>query len=125
MAQDPEFAQYYSAPLHLNPAFAGSASDHRFIANYRNQWPGIANGFVTYAFSYDYNLYDLNSGIGAMIVTDRAGSAGLQSTQLNLQYSYRVHLADKWVFASGLNFGIASRSIDFDKLIFNDIDNSL
>ena len=119
-AQDPEFAQYYSAPLYLNPAFAGTANDHRFIANYRNQWPGVTNGFVTYAFSYDYNLQNLNSGIGAMLVTDKAGTAGLKSTQLNFQYSYRVQLADKWVFSSGLNFGVASRNIDFNKLIFND-----
>ncbi len=120
IGQDPEFAQYYSAPLYLNPAFAGTASDHRFIANYRNQWPGITNGFVTYAFSYDYNLQNLNSGIGVMLVTDKAGTAGLKSTQLNFQYSYRVQLADKWVFSSGLNFGVASRNIDFNKLIFSD-----
>lgn len=120
MGQDPEFAQYYSAPLYLNPAFAGTASDHRFIANYRNQWPGITNGFVTYAFSYDYNLQNLNSGIGVMLVTDKAGTAGLKSTQLNFQYSYRAKLGDKWVLSSGLNFGVASRNIDFNKLIFSD-----
>jgi type IX secretion system PorP/SprF family membrane protein len=119
-SQDPEFAQYYSAPLYLNPAFAGTANDHRFIANYRNQWPAVSNGFVTYAFSYDYNLQNLNSGIGAMLVTDKAGTAGLKSTELSFQYSYRVQLADKWVFSSGLNFGVASRNIDFNKLIFND-----
>jgi type IX secretion system PorP/SprF family membrane protein len=119
-AQDPEFSQYYSAPLYLNPAFTGTSSDHRFIANHRNQWPNITNGFVTYAFSYDYNLQNLNSGIGALIVVDKAGTAGLKSTQFNFQYSYRVHLADKWVFSSGLNFGVASRNIDFNKLIFSD-----
>ena len=120
LAQDPEFSQYYSAPLYLNPAFTGTASDHRFIANHRNQWPSITNGFVTYAFSYDYNLQNLNSGIGALIVVDKAGTAGLKSTQFNFQYSYRVHLVDKWVFSSGLNFGVASRNIDFNKLIFSD-----
>jgi type IX secretion system PorP/SprF family membrane protein len=119
-AQDPEFAQYYSAPLYLNPAFAGTANDHRFIANYRNQWPAISNGFVTAAFSYDYNLQEYNSGVGLMITSDKAGTAGLRSTQMNLQYAYRVHIADKWVISSGLNFGLASRNIDFNKLIFGD-----
>ena len=120
LAQDPEFSQYYSAPLYLNPAFSGTANDHRFIANHRNQWPNITNGYVTYAFSYDYNLANLNSGIGLMIVADKAGTAGLKSTEVNFQYSYHVQLADKWVFSSGLNFGVASRNIDFNKLIFND-----
>ncbi|HEY3386713.1 MAG TPA: type IX secretion system membrane protein PorP/SprF [Saprospiraceae bacterium] len=119
-AQDPEFSQYYSAPLYLNPAFSGTANDHRFIANYRNQWPNITNGYVTYAFSYDYKLENLNSGVGFMIVSDKAGTAGLQSTELNFQYSYHVQLADKWVLSSGLNFGVATRNIDFNKLVFND-----
>lgn len=119
-AQDPEFSQYYAAPLYLNPAFTGTANDHRFIANHRNQWPNITNGYVTYAFSYDYDLEHLNSGIGALIVVDKAGTAGLKSTQFNFQYSYRVSLADKWVFSSGLNFGIGFRNIDFNRLVFSD-----
>ena len=120
LAQDPEFSQYYFSPLYLNPAFAGTASDHRFIMNYRNQWPNIANGFVTYAFSYDYNLEGLNSGVGLLVATDRAGSASMQSTNFNFQYSYRVQFADKWIFSSGLNFGLGFRSVDFNKLIFYD-----
>lgn len=119
-AQDPEFSQYYSAPLYLNPAFSGTASDHRLIANYRNQWPSVSNGFVTYAFSYDYNLAGLNSGLGLMLMTDRAGSANLRSTTLNFQYAYKVNLNDQWVLSSGLNFGVGFRNVDFNKLVFGD-----
>jgi type IX secretion system PorP/SprF family membrane protein len=119
-AQDPEFSQYYSSPLYLNPAFSGTTNDHRFIANYRNQWPSIARGYQTYAFSYDYNLLQYNSGVGFLITTDKAGTAGLKSTQLNFQYSYKFNIAKKWVLAAGLNFGYAFRSIDFTKLIFRD-----
>jgi type IX secretion system PorP/SprF family membrane protein len=118
--QDPQFSQYYSSPLYLNPAFSGTTNDHRFIANYRNQWPNIARGFQTYAFSYDYNLNQYNSGVGFLMTTDKAGTAGLKSTQLNLQYSYKIHVSKKWVLASGLNFGYAFRSIDYTKLIFRD-----
>ena len=119
-AQDPEFAQYYAAPLYLNPAFSGTANDHRFISNYRNQWPNVSNGFVTYAFSYDYNMEQLNSGLGFLVVSDRAGSANLKSTTCNFQYAYKVHLKDKWMLSSGLNFGFGSRSVDFSKLVFGD-----
>lgn len=117
-AQDPEFSQYYAAPLYLNPAFAGTSVDHRFIANYRNQWPNISQAFQTYAFSYDYNLDQYNSGLGFMIMADKAGSANLKSTQFNFQYSYKVKLSDKFILSSGLNFGVGSRNIDFNKLIF-------
>lgn len=119
-AQDPEFSQYYAAPLALNPAFTGTASDHRFIANYRNQWPSIANGFVTTAISYDYNLESVNSGLGLMVLTDKAGTANLKSTLINFQYAYKVNLANKWILSSGLNFGVGHRNIDFNKLVFGD-----
>ncbi|QSE96143.1 PorP/SprF family type IX secretion system membrane protein [Fulvivirga lutea] len=118
--QDPQFSQYYAAPLYLNPAFAGTSVGHRFILNYRNQWPNLNNGFVTYAFSYDYNLDHLKSGIGALVTVDKAGSANLTSTNFNFVYSYKVQLANKWVFTPGLSFGYANRSIDFDKLVFGD-----
>lgn len=117
-AQDPEFSQYYAAPLYLNPAFAGTSVDHRFIANYRNQWPNVSQAFETYAFSYDYNLDHYNSGLGFLVVADKAGSANLKSTQFNFQYAYKVQLSDKFVLSSGLNFGVGSRSIDFNKLVF-------
>src|SRR5689334_22210787 len=120
LAQDPEFSQYYAAPLYLNPAFAGTSVDHRFIATHRNQWPNITNGYVTYALSYDYNLEHLKSGLGVLVMTDKAGSANLRSTQINFQYSYKVNLNDKWVLSSGLNFGVGQRSIDLSKLLFYD-----
>lgn len=117
-AQDPEFSQYYAAPLYLNPAFAGTSVDHRFIANYRNQWPNVSQAFETYAFSYDYNLDQYNSGLGFLLVADKAGSANLKSTQFNFQYAYKVQLSDKLMLSTGLNFGLGSRSIDFNKLVF-------
>ncbi len=118
--QDPEFSQYYAAPLSMNPAFAGTASDHRLIANHRNQWPNITNGFVTYALSYDYSLHYLNSGLGLLVMTDKAGTANLKSTTINFQYAYKLNLQDKWVLSAGLNFGLGNRNIDFSKLVFGD-----
>src|SRR6478609_10380992 len=120
LAQDPEFSQYYAAPLYLNPAFAGTTDDHRFIANYRNQWPNVARGYTTTAFSYDYNSNSINSGFGFLATQDQAGTAGMKSTQFNFLYSYKLRLSSKWVISSGLNFGYAVRSIDFNRLIFGD-----
>ncbi|NOS93930.1 MAG: PorP/SprF family type IX secretion system membrane protein, partial [Cyclobacteriaceae bacterium] len=119
-SQDPEFSQYYSAPLYLNPAFAGTTADHRLMMNYRNQWPNIARGYVTYAFSYDYNLHNYNSGVGFLATVDQAGTAGMRSSQFNFIYSYKWSISNKWVISSGLNFGYAMRSLDFNKLLFGD-----
>jgi len=118
--QDPEFSQYYAAPLYLNPAFTGTTTDHRFIANYRNQWPNIARGYVTTALSYDYNLHHYNSGIGFLVSMDQAGTAGMKSSQFSFLYSYKVNISNKWIVSSGLSFGYAFRTIDFNKLVFGD-----
>ena len=87
-AQDAQFTQFYAAPMYLNPAFTGVTYEHRFVANYRNQWPGIKRAYQTYMASYDYNMSDINSGIGITVMQDRAGTAGLTHTQFGTNYAY-------------------------------------
>lgn len=119
VGQDPHYSQYYAAPLYLNPAFTGTIEEHRFVANYRNQWPAIPNAFETYSFSYDYNLSSLRSGLGIIFSTDRAGSAGLRSSNLGLLYSYKVQMND-WVLTPAIEFSYGVRDMDFNKLVFGD-----
>ena len=66
-AQDPQFTQFYAAPVYLNPAFTGLTDNHRIAVNYRNQWPSVSKSFQTYLASYDYNLQKINSGIDELI----------------------------------------------------------
>jgi type IX secretion system PorP/SprF family membrane protein len=119
-AQDPQFSQFYAAPLYLNPAFAGSAPQHRFISNIRHQWIGLPKAFVTYAFSYDVNVPDLNSGFGMLLTTDRAGTASFRSSTMNGVYAYKVKLNDAWVLSPGIMFGYGLRTIDQSRLIMGD-----
>ena len=51
--QDPQFSQYYQAPLYVNPGFAGITPQQRVVFNHRIQWPGLPQAFATYAASYD------------------------------------------------------------------------
>src|SRR3954470_19629164 len=95
MAQDPQFTQFYASPLYLNPAFTGLTYEHRFALNYRNQWPGINTAYTTYMASYDYNISNLNSGIGLFALQDRAGSSNLVTTQYGANYAYRIKI-DKY-----------------------------
>lgn len=121
-AQDPQFSQFYNAPLYLNPAYTGTGpkAHHRFVANYRNQWPAISTAFRTAAFSYDYYHRKLNSGFGLMVTQDVAGTANLKATNVGLLYSYKIHLANKWVITPGIHFSYSMRSIDYNKLVFGD-----
>ena len=119
-AQDPQFSQYYAAPIYLNPAFTGTTKEHRFVANYRNQWTNMANGYVTYAFSYDYNMPDSRSGFGFMATADRAGTVGMGTTTAGLTYSYKIPLSSRWVLTPGLQFAYGTRGINKDKVVMLD-----
>ncbi len=118
--QDPQFSQFYAAPMYLNPGFTGTSLEHRFILNNRIQWPALPQAFTTYAFSYDYNMRQLNSGFGIIATTDKAGSADLRSTTVGLNYAYKVQLGNGWILSPGMSFGYSIRSLDFNKLVFGD-----
>ena len=119
-AQDPHFSQFYANPLYMSPSLAGSTDGARLIANYRNQWPGINKAFETYAVSFDNFFQSLNSGIGFMLYQDKAGSAGLTSTQFGFQYSYNLIINDEWQIIPGIQFTYGNKFIDFNKLLFVD-----
>jgi len=122
VAQDAQFSQFFAAPLIINPALTGNTIQDRFALNYRNQWPAISNSkaFTTYAFSYEHNFDDYNSSIGALVYHDRAGVAGLRTTNALLSYAYRIKVSRKFSFKPALQVGVVNRNIDFGELVFND-----
>jgi type IX secretion system PorP/SprF family membrane protein len=119
-AQDPQFTQFYAAPLYLNPAFTGLTYEHRFTANYRNQWPGIKTAYTTYMATYDYNVSNMNSGIGGFILQDRAGTSNLVTTMGGVNYAYRVKVGKYSECRGGVSLVMNQKKIDNTKLIFND-----
>jgi len=119
-AQDPQFTQFWSSPLFINPAYAGATAQQRFSLLTRIQWPTLPQAYTSYVFSYDFNLVELNSGFGVMAWTDKQGSVDLRTTNLNLSYSYRVQFADMWVLSAGVQFGLGFRSVDREKFLFGD-----
>jgi len=120
IAQFIQFSQYYSAPLTLGPSFAGMTKGSRIALNYRDQWPNVPGTFVTYGVSYDHYFAKMNSGLGFLMLRDRAGSGNLALTSLAAQYSYNIPISSDWFIRPGVAFKYAQRSIDFDKLIFGD-----
>jgi type IX secretion system PorP/SprF family membrane protein len=118
--QDPQFSQYYQAPLYLNPGFTGITPQQRFVLNHRIQWPNLPQAFSTYAFSYDIFVNELRSGFGVLLTTDKMGSAGWRTTTASLMYSYKVKLTDNLVFSPGLSFGYGSNGLDRSKLVMGD-----
>jgi len=53
-AQDPNFSQFFSSPLNINPALTANINaDWRLISNFRDQWIGPASPYVTGTVSFD------------------------------------------------------------------------
>ncbi len=120
IAQDPQLSQFYAAPLYLNPALTGNTFQDRIGLNYRLQWPAIGPGYKTYAVTYDHRSPAMNSGIGAMVMRDQAGTFGLSFTQAALSYSYEARLNRRQAIRGGLRMGYTMRSFDPRNLLFAD-----
>ena len=117
-AQDPQFSQFYAAPLYVNPAFTGASGFTRIGTNYRNQWPSLDASFVTFSVYADHYLERYNSGVGFIVTTDREGVAGLQSTNVGFSYAYQLKLSDNLVFRPGIQANYFMRNANFNNLIF-------
>jgi type IX secretion system PorP/SprF family membrane protein len=124
-AQDPEFSQFYAAPVYTNPAMAGTAfcdrqSAGRMSVNYRNQWPSLPGTFRTFNASYDQHSDKLGGGIGLMATYDRAGAGLLTTTSLSGIYSYLLRVNNNFFLRGGLQTSVVNKYIDHKKLRFGD-----
>jgi type IX secretion system PorP/SprF family membrane protein len=117
--QDPQFSQFYAAPLYLNPAFTGSALAPRLTANYRNQWPSISANFVTSSFSIDHFFEKVNSGVGLLVTNDTQGVGRLKSTDVGLTYSYMFRLDEQTNVRFGMQGSYVNKSLDYNGLVFS------
>jgi len=124
-AQDPEFTQFYAAPIYTNPAMAGSAVCNngmagRFAINYRNQWPSLKGTYQTVNASWDQHFDAVGGGLGAMITRDVAGSGLLTTTAISGVYSYVIPVNRKFFIRTGLQATFVNKRLDFSKLQFAD-----
>ncbi len=127
-SQDPEFTQYYAAPIYTNPAMAGNAfcnnsNAGRASINYRNQWPQLPGTYRTTAFSMDQHIDDISGGLGVLLTRDAAGAGNLTTTTASLIYAYVMPVNQRQTFfiRAGIEGTFAQRSIDFERLLWGDM----
>lgn len=123
-AQDVAFTQFYANPLYLNPALAGSTICPRVALNYRNQWPGISGTYVTTSASFDRFVYGIKSGLGLLIMNDRAGQGTLNTLNISGIYSYQLRVTRDFALNFGFKATYGEKSIDWNKLTFGDMIDS-
>jgi type IX secretion system PorP/SprF family membrane protein len=127
-AQDLHFSQFFNTPLTTNPANTGFIpdADYRIGAHYRNQWSSImATPYKTVSAFVDFQVMrnQLENGwlgLGAVILSDRAGSGSLRSTKAYGSIAYHQMLGLSSLVSAGFNIGWANKTIDQSKLKFPD-----
>jgi type IX secretion system PorP/SprF family membrane protein len=128
-AQDPNFSQFFSSPLTLNPALTGKFDgDFRVAGNYRDQWPAISKAFITSTASLDLNLLrdrisDVDAwGIGIMGMTDKTANGILTSNYISLSTAYHKGLDEDGLHQIGVGFQgtFSGKRLDGTKINFED-----
>ncbi|MBL4703392.1 MAG: PorP/SprF family type IX secretion system membrane protein, partial [Flavobacteriales bacterium] len=120
-AQDVYFTQFYANPVYLNPAMVGLRKCATVTLNYRNQWPGINDAYITYSTAYDQYAEKLQGGIGFNVFHDRAGSGRLMTTAASGAYAYEYQLTRKITMRLGGKVSFVNKAIDWSNLIFGDM----
>jgi type IX secretion system PorP/SprF family membrane protein len=97
--QDPHFSQYFSSPLTLNPANTGNfEGPYRVASNFRNQWQGIGNPYVTGTFSFDAEFMKdrIQDGdkfaVGVLGLYDRALGGKFNASFAGVSLGYHLWL---------------------------------
>ncbi|MEM9984174.1 MAG: type IX secretion system membrane protein PorP/SprF [Bacteroidota bacterium] len=121
-AQDPQYSQFFSNPVALNPAFTGTGAGHRVVMNYRAQWVNIPGFYNQSMVSYDQPMRFLGNtmGLGVSVGADRAGEGQLTKINPTLNYAYHIELARDHYLHFGLGVGFIQASIDPTLLRFPD-----
>lgn len=125
-AQDIHFSQFANVPLHLNPALTGVfLGDTRFNGNYRAQWYDVPVTYRTAYFAADKKWYTCENktrfvGGGLIFNHDWAGDANMATTQIALNLSYTVRIAEKHYLSAGGQVSGYQRSFETDDLQFDE-----
>jgi type IX secretion system PorP/SprF family membrane protein len=116
-AFDPQFSMFYSVPLYINPAFAGSKHANRAILHHRWQWPNQAARFTTTHFGFDAFSDKYKSGIGASVMADNQAGQGFLGTNgkitdiyVKAAYAYELYASRSVTLRFGLEGGFIQRT---------------
>lgn len=102
LAQDPQFSQFFSSPLTLNPALTGNFNGTtRMVGNFRSQNADYNNAYNTKTASVDFNVlsnkikqFDRLS-LGVLFLSDQTGNKVLTNNHLGLSLAYMKALDEE------------------------------
>lgn len=135
-SQDISASQFNAVALYYNPSSTGSfPGNYRISSLYRNQWIGfqdepitqfIISGDIKFYLGYESPTKDF-IGAGVYFGTDRAQLFDWNTNEMGIQLAYhKIIDKNKLSFISGgIGFGLQQRSVNYDRLFFEDQYNGL
>lgn len=112
------FSQFYSAPIYLNPAFAGSTKCSRIALNYR-QLRMSADNMYTINFSYDRYTEALQGGFGVMVTSDMTNMIMMRNS-IGAMYAYHLSVTRDLDVHFGLQAGYIRNDSRWNRFDFAD-----
>jgi len=106
------FSQTNYHQIFLNPAYTGNSPYARFMAGYRNQWPGMGNAYISYYASFDQYISSIGSNLGISVVRDVTGNNALNKTYSSLAYSYPMELNGSTILSLGVQAGFVQKNVN-------------
>lgn len=127
-AQDPNFSQYFSSPLILNPANTGNfLGKNRSSFQYRNQWQGIGDPYITGTGSFETKILKntINEGIlsfGINGLYDKTAAGLLKSNYVSFSIGYHIFTdnSNESKLSVGFQSTLVSKKLDFENITFAD-----
>lgn len=125
--QDFHYSQFMYSPGNLGAGNIGTmAGDLRIAANHRRQWASVTVPYQTFSIGADQKLASLtpklkNWSAGILINHDKAGDGALSILNASLSAAYQFSIDKDSIYHlnAGISLGFAQKSIDFNKLTFD------
>ena len=109
--QDPQFTQNMFMKLPVNPGYAGTRGALCATTAYRTQWVGFAGAPKTFYMSVDIPVYDLNGGLGMVVMKDKLGNFNFTHARGSYAY-HRPMNKGIGLLSIGLELGFMQASVD-------------
>lgn len=119
-SQDPVFTQFINVPEALNPYFIAVDESTKVNVAHRTQWSGLNYNLSSQFTNFSTYVDNINSGFGISLLNLKETHTKYRFSQVNINYAYRVELADFWVFIPSLGLGFGNKDFSFDSLTLED-----
>jgi type IX secretion system PorP/SprF family membrane protein len=117
--QAPLMTHYYLNRFLFNPSQIALQNENQLHLIYRNQWAGLQGAPETFLLTYQHALPAKKIGLGATLKRENLNL--IAQTSALASYAYLVNLNTKQTLSFGLSLGTMYSSINWDKVMLEDL----